>query len=346
MRIGIDGRVLGRQRTGIGNYIHGLVQFLPQVGPEHDYFFYSNREIDLPVSGKRVNEQIDRAFCWCPGSIWLRGRGGSLAHRDQLDVFWATFPILPTGVPRGVLKLVTVYDLVWLRFPETTSNYALWVQKIWARKAIEKADLIVTISRSTMEDLVRELGVPERKIRCVYPGVFERYTPHDRQQAAEYMSRKYSVPPRYMAAVGTVEPRKNLKLLVEVVRILKSTGQLKCPLLVVGANGWKNSPLFRQMRAAGLTEDEIRFLGYLPDEDLPYFYSGADVFLFPTLYEGFGLPAAQAMACGIPVITSCGSSLREVVGEDAFLVDPKSPLARVECAQPLPISPGLRSQAR
>ena len=140
MRIGIDARSLKKQRAGIGNYIHGLVRLLPQVGPEHDYFFYSNREIDLGVSGKRVSEQIDRAFGWCPGSLWLRGRGASLARRDKLHVFWATYPILPAGIPRGVLKIVTVYDLVWLRFPETTANYALLVQKIWARKAIEKAD--------------------------------------------------------------------------------------------------------------------------------------------------------------------------------------------------------------
>ncbi len=114
--------------------------------------------------------------------------------------------------------------------------------------------------------------------------VFDRYKRRDSHQAAEYISKKYGVPPDYMAAVGTVEFRKNLKLLVEVVRILKSKGQLRCPLLVAGASGWKSSPLFRQIQSAGLTENEIRFLGYLPDEDLPFFYSGAEVFLFPTLF--------------------------------------------------------------
>jgi glycosyltransferase involved in cell wall biosynthesis len=149
-----------------------------------------------------------------------------------------------------------------------------------------------------------------------------RYKRRDRQQAAEYISRKYGVTPNYMATVGTVEPRKNLKLLVEVVRILKSNGQLKCPLLVVGASGWKSSPLFRQIQAAGLTENEIRFLGYLPDEDLPFFYAGAEVFLFPTLYEGFGLPPVEAMACGTPVIASNARCMPEVLGEAAILEPP------------------------
>ena len=129
----------------------------------------------------------------------------------------------------------------------------------------------------------------------------------------------------YMAAVGTLEPRKNLKLLVEVIRILKHSGQLKSPLLVAGANGWKSSPLFRQIQDAGLTEQEIRFLGYIPDEDLPFFYSGAEVFLFPTLYEGFGLPPLEAMACGTPVIASNARCMPEVLGGAAILERPESP---------------------
>jgi Glycosyltransferase len=342
MRIGIDARSLKKQRTGIGNYVHGLVRHFPQVGLEHNYFFYSNREIDAGVSGKRVSEQIDRAFSWCPGSVWLRGRGGRLIRRDQLDVFWATYPILPARIPCGVLKIVTVYDLVWLRFPETTPNYALLVQKIWARKAIEEADLIVTISRSTAEDLVRELGVPETKVRCVYPGVLESFKLRDPQEAAEYISKKYCVSPGYMAAVGTVEPRKNLKLLVEVVRILKSKGQLKCPLLVAGASGWKNSSLFRQIQAAELTEDEIRFLGYLPDEDLPFFYSGADVFLFPALYEGFGLPPVEAMACGAPVIASNARCMPEVLGDAAILEPPDNSQRFADAILKLQTSTNLR----
>jgi glycosyltransferase involved in cell wall biosynthesis len=292
---------------------------MSRLAPDNDYFLYANRDIESNNFGASLNERIDRAFGWCPGSLWLRGRGGSLIRRNQLDVFWATYPILPARVPRGVLKIISVYDLVWLRFPETTANYAQAVQKIWARKAIKEADLIVTISRSTAEDLVRELGVPETKIGCVYPGVFESFKRRDPQHAVEYISKKYGVPQNYMAAVGTVEPRKNLKLLVEVVRILKSKGQLKCPLLVAGASGWKSSPLFRQIQAAGLTENEIRFLGYLPDEDLPFFYSGAEVFLFPTLYEGFGLPPVEAMACGTPVIASNARCMPEVLGDAAIL---------------------------
>jgi len=227
-------------------------------------------------------------------------------------------------MPAGVLKIVTVYDLVWLRYPETTTRYVRLVQTMCARKAVADADYVVVISRSTQNELIQTLGVPREKTKLVYPGVAERYQPQDQAKAAEYVSRKYGVPLRYMATAGTVEPRKNLRLLVEVLRILKSNHQLDCPLLVVGASGWKNSPLRREIQAAELTENDIRFLGYIPDEDMPLFYTGAQVFLFPTLYEGFGLPPVEAMACGVPVIASDAPCMPEVLGDAAILEPPTS----------------------
>jgi len=129
---------------------------------------------------------------------------------------------------------------------------------------------------------------------------------------------------------------------VEVVRVLKSNGQLKCPVLIAGASGWKSSPLFRQIQAAGLTEDEIRFLGYVPDEDLPFFYSGAEVFLFPTLYEGFGLPPVEAMACGTPVIASNARCMPEVLGDAAILEPPDSAQRFADAILKLRANPNLR----
>ena len=319
MRIGIDARPLGKQRTGIGNYTQGLVELLPRVAPRHDYILYSNRGIDLSSPEDAFHKRIDATFGWCPGSFWLLGRGAHLARRDAVDVYWATNPVLPLGMPAGILKVVTVHDLVWLRCPETTTRYNLFVQNMCARKAINEADYIIVISRSVQDELIQTLGVPREKTRLVYPGISERYKPHEQEKAAEYISRKYGVPRRYLATVGIIHPRKNHQFLVGVLRILKEKGQLDCPLLVVGPIGWKNSPLFQEIRAAGLTENDIRFLGYVPDEDMPMFYAGAQVFLFPTLYEGFGLPPVEAMACGTPVIASNAPCMPDVLGDAAIL---------------------------
>lgn len=326
MRIGIDARPLSKQRTGIGNYVQGLVELLPRVAPQHEYFLYSNREIDSRFPEELYRRKFDQAFRWCPGAFWLLARGAHFARRDMLDVYWATQAVLPPQLPSGVLKIVTVYDLVWLRCPETSTRYNLLVQRVCARKAIADADHVVVISRSTQDELIQTLGVPREKTKLVYPGIADRYTVQDHAMAAEYISRKYGVPRRYLATVGIVHPRKNQQFLVRVLGILKKNGQLDCPLLVVGPMGWKNSPLFREIQAAGLAESDIRFLGFVPDEDMPLFYGGAQVFLFPTLYEGFGLPPVEAMACGTPVLASDAPAMPEVLGDAAIL----KPLASAE----------------
>ena len=325
MRIGIHAQPLSRQRTGIRNYIHGLVQLLPQAAPQHDYFLYSNTDIKLPSLNGSFRKRIDHRFSWCPGALWFKGRSGELARRDRVDVFWSTATMLPFWLPPNALKVVTVYDLVWVRCPETTTSYNLFLHKMWARKSLIDANYIVVISETVKEELVRTLGVPREKIRLVYPGVSERYKVQDRSKAAAYISKKYGVPERYIATVGIVHPRKNLGLLVETLRILKTSGELNYPLLVGGPIGFKNSSLFQAIRDAGLTESEIRFLGYLPEEDMPSFYAGAQLFLFPSLYEGFGLPPVEAMACGTPVISSDAPSMPEVLGEAAILEPLSSP---------------------
>jgi glycosyltransferase involved in cell wall biosynthesis len=324
MRIGIDILPLRRHRTGIGNYVQGLLDLLPDVAPEHEYYLYSNRPVLLP-NPNRFHQVNDGFFSWCPGSLWLLTRCGDLARRDRLDVYWATGAVLPPSLHASTLKIITIYDLVWRHCPDTTTRYNLFVQKLCAEKAIRSADLILVISQSTQQELIEVLDVSQEKIRVVYPVIPERYRPHDPLHAAEYISAKYDVPKRYMATVGTVEPRKNLKVLVEALAILKSKDQLDCALLVVGAKGWKTSELFRRIQEVGLTTSDIRFLGYMSDVDLPSFYSGAQIFLFPTLYEGFGLPPVEAMACGVPVIASNAPAMPEILGEAAILEPPDSP---------------------
>jgi glycosyltransferase involved in cell wall biosynthesis len=319
MRIGIDARPLSKQRTGIANYVDGLLQFVPALAPQHDLFLYSNRELNHVASKERFELRIDSKFHRCPGALWLLARAGSLANRDHIDAFWGTNPILPFNLSPGVLKVITVYDLVWLRCPETTSRYNLLVQRMTSERAIAAADRIVVISRSTQDELIELLGVPREKTKLVYPGIDDRYRPYPRTEATRYIAHKYGVPERYLATVGIVHPRKNHRFLVQALRVLKNRGQLDCPLLIVGPIGWKNSSLFSEIKSAGLSESDIRFLGYMPNEDMPQFYAGAQAFLFPTLYEGFGLPPVEAMACGAPVISSDAPAMPEVLGDAAIL---------------------------
>jgi glycosyltransferase involved in cell wall biosynthesis len=324
MRIGIDARPLSRRRSGIGNYVQCLVELLPRIAPQHEYFLYSNRPFDLSIPEGVVHERVDRAFGLCPGAFWILGRGSTLIRQDAIDVYWATNAILPPYIPSNVAKVITVYDMVWLRYPETTSRYNLLVQAMCAEKAISRSDFVVTISRSVREELLHSLSVAPAKTGVVYPGISDNYYPQDRSKAAQYVSNKFGVPTQYMACVGTVEPRKNLSILVEALRIVKSKGKCECPLVVAGASGWRTSDLFQRIRSTGLGND-IRFIGYVPARDLPSFYAGAQVFLFPSIYEGFGLPPLEAMACGTPVISSDAHCMPEVLGDAAMLVSPAKP---------------------
>ena len=322
MKIGIDARVLSRRRTGIENYAEGLILELPKVSPQDSFELYSNRPIEFAGSADQFQRHVDSAWNRVPGSLWLRARGNTLIKRDELDVFWSTYPILPARRSQGAFTVVTVHDLVWLKYPETTSNFNLLIQKLWTEKSIRQADRVIAISRSTQEDLMSELGVPSEKIRMVYPGISERYKLGDKVAAASYISKKYQAPLRYIAALGSVEPRKNFGVLIEAMRMLKERGAERCCLLIAGGSGWKNSVLHEQIKKAGLTEDDVRFLGYVPDEDLQRFYCGALMFLFPSLYEGFGLPPLEAMACGTAVVASNARCMPEVLGDAAVLRAP------------------------
>jgi glycosyltransferase involved in cell wall biosynthesis len=183
----------------------------------------------------------------------------------------------------------------------------------------------LTISEFTRWGLINALGAPADKIRVTYPGVEPHYQPRDRIHSAHYIAEKFYVSNNYICAVGTVEPRKNLITLMQAIKILRDRGMLKHQLLIAGASGWKNSRIYAAVQRLGLTEREVKFLGHVPEEDLPVLYSGSCLFVFPSIYEGFGLPLLEAMASGVPVVASNVASMPEVVRDAAVLVSPLQP---------------------
>jgi glycosyltransferase involved in cell wall biosynthesis len=210
------------------------------------------------------------------------------------------------------------------------SRKTYYAHRLLVWPSVQKADRIVAVSEATAQDLQRISDVSGSRIEVIHNGVDPAYKPQDSGRAAEYVAGKYGVSKDYVLAVGTVQPRKNLATLVEAWKILRDRTKDQFQLVVAGARGWKNTQLDETIRRLGLTGNEIRFLGVVPEEDLPVLYSGSGVFVFPSLYEGFGLPLAEAMACGVPVVASNTSSVPEVVGEAALLVSPTEPEAFAE----------------
>jgi glycosyltransferase involved in cell wall biosynthesis len=250
--------------------------------------------------------------------------------RDQLDVFWGTNNMLPLGLPPALAKVLTIHDLLWPLYSKPAHPFHRCMYWLFFERSARQADRIIAVSQSTARDLERLFAVPESKIGVIYHGVSPAYSPQDPRAAAELVANKYGASKDYILTVGTVGPHKNLITLVEAMKILRERGQLSFQHLAVGAKGRKRARLLNARRSSGLTAEDVHFLGFVPDKDLPVLYSGSCALVFPSLYEGFGLPLVEAMACGVPVVASNTSSIPEVVGDAALLVPPTQPEAFAE----------------
>ena len=323
MNIAVDAFPLAaKSASGIPNYSRQILDYLLQIDTQNDYFLYCRNPIASVPAGNghmRSSPSAKESSTSYGNTIWLFTQGIRLMKKDKIDILWGTRQMLPPYVPKGMRKVLTVHDLVWHYFPETMDRYNLLVMKIFAGRSIKAADHIIAVSEATGRAIVDILGVRREKISVIPHGA-DDYTTLDRKSSAEYISGKYRTSRDYILTVSTVEPRKNLKTLLAVYSRLRNGGAPQ--LLIAGASGWKTSSIYAEHQGLGLSEEEVKFLGYVPDEDMNRLYSGARLFLFPSAYEGFGMPLLEAMAAGTPVIASNSSSLPEVAGSAGILLDP------------------------
>ena len=233
------------------------------------------------------------------------------------DIFHSPdFTLPPLKAARGV---VTIHDLSFLKLPHCADPGLRDHLTENAPRAVARAERVLADSENTRQDVINLLGVPEDKVSVVYAGVEGRFRPvRDVDQLAR-VREHYELPELFILFVGTIEPRKNLGRLISAYSDLRRHTGLPHQLVISGANGWLYHDVYEQVTREGLSED-VHFPGFVADEDLPALYTLADLFVFPSLYEGFGLPPLESMACGTPVIASDNSSLPEVLGAGALLV--------------------------
>jgi len=218
--------------------------------------------------------------------------------------------------------IVTIHDISSILFPQWHTRYTRRWVKDRIHLAKEKAHKIIVDSVHTKKDLVRTLDVSEDSITVIYGGVGEQFQPIKNQGVLNQIKKRYNIKDKYLLFLGTLEPRKNIPGLIRAFHKIKNRFP-DYQLVIAGKRGWKFQEIFKTVGELRL-EDKVIFTGYLPGEDTPLLYSGAQAFVYPTLYEGFGFPPLEAMASGIPVITSNLSSLPEVVGEAGILIDPNN----------------------
>jgi glycosyltransferase involved in cell wall biosynthesis len=239
-----------------------------------------------------------------------------------VDIFHSTDFVLPPV--RQARTILTVHDLSFMRLPECAeAGLRAYLSKVVPR-SIERADLVLADSQSTKNDLIELLGVSPDKIEVVYAGVERRFRPMEGEAALQRVKQRYGLHFPFILSLGTLEPRKNFSGLIEAYGLMRDSGagiaDRRLKLVIAGGKGWLYEKIFARVKELGL-EDEIIFPGFVADEDLPALYNLAELFVFPSLYEGFGLPPLEAMACGTPVVTSDRPSLPEVVGEAGLMVE-------------------------
>jgi len=306
----------GYRRAGIHSYIDNLLRNLPRaspaswrwtalVGAQHrgDYagirLARSRLATDLPLR-RILWEQALQPWC-------LRG----------VDLYHALAFVAPALLPAPMV--VTVYDLSFLRYPQRLSRARRLYLRRMTALTCARARRILAISQSTADELVRLLGVPAAKIDVSQLGYDEaRFRPLPPARVAQFRQQR-GLPGRFWLTVGTIEPRKNLSLLLRAYAALPRKERL--PWLLVGGLGWRGQELLAAIEGRGL-QGSVRHIGFIPDEELPLWYNSAEALLFPSLYEGFGLPVLEAMACGCPVLCSDVSSLPEVAGSAGICLPP------------------------
>jgi glycosyltransferase involved in cell wall biosynthesis len=349
MLIGIDAsRATAARRTGTEMYSLHLIRALLAQGEGHRFRLYFNQ---APAPGLFPGGADKRVMPF--PRLWTHLRLSREMKSAPPDVLFVPSHVLPVVHPPRCV--VTVHDLGYHYYPEAhtlfQNVYLRWSTRYNARTATR----ILADSDATREDLLRYYGIPEERITVVYPGRDETLMPVKDPQALNVVRDRYGLSAPYFLYVGTLQPRKNLVRLVHAFAALTSASRARSeptdgradrvsePLLVLaGQKGWLYEEILANVRKLGL-EDRVILTGYVQDADLPGLLSGALAFVFPSLYEGFGLPVLEAMACGTPVICSNVSSLPEVGGDAALQIDPLDTEALAEAMRQVSADEGLRT---
>jgi len=335
MLVGIDAsRAVADRPTGTETYSRRLIQALLTLDSSHQFRLYF-RTPPPP----HLFENAERRVIPFP-RLWTHLRLSWEMARHRPDLLFVPAHVLPPVRPS--VSLVTVHDLGYLEFPEAHP----WRQRLYldlsTRWNARAATHILADSRATRADLIAHYGTQPDKISVAHPGVDETLEPIHDPAIIQAVKARYGIGGDYFLYLGTLQPRKNLRRLVDafVTFASRRSGAAPPALVLAGKQGWLYDELFDQVRRRGL-QDRVIFPGYVAEDDKAALLSGAIAFTFPSLHEGFGLPVLEAQACGCPVITSTTSSLPEVAGEAALLVDPRDTAAIASAMQRLATDPTL-----
>jgi glycosyltransferase involved in cell wall biosynthesis len=341
VRIAIDARKL--RDYGIGTYVRNLLRHLSRIDATTEYVLLCNGEdcAALEELGENFRAVTDSS---APYSIREQLSVPLDLRREKIDLFHAPHYVLPPLTP--CRSIVTIHDCIHLRFPQYLPNrlaYGYARASLWI--ATHRSSRVLTVSEASKRDILKYFRVPEGKIDVIYNAIDERYGEAPDDEEVARVRERYQLNDPFVLYAGNIKPHKNLERLIEAFHELRKGELEHVKLLIIGDEISKYASLRRAVHHYKLHK-HVRFFGFVPDKTLAVLYRLASVFVFPSLYEGFGLPPLEAMASGTPVITSNVSSLPEVVGDAALLIDPYDPAAIAGAMRRVLTEPALREDLR
>lgn len=346
MRIGIDARAIYRNLDGIGRYSLNLIRALAKIDKENEYVIFRNNLFGEPIVESPNFREVHIGFP--PLSLRTGFYLGRLVKKENVDIFHSLFFIAPFW---GIDNLVvTVHDLMALNFPGffsgrnfLTSKYAYLFHKYMIPRAILRSGKLIAVSNSTKSDLEQFFNLNSNKVSVIHEAADPSFRKIENTETLETYRRNVLLPENFILYVGNTKPYKNISTLLRAFKLFKTTWKSDYFLVVAGKKDRFHQTTFQMAKELGLLSN-VRFFDNFTEKELPLLYNLAKLFVFPSYYEGFGLPPLEAISCGTPVIASSSASLPEILGEGATLIDPDDVNGFAKAMKDVLTNDGLRKQ--
>jgi len=343
MRIGYDAKRAYNNYSGLGNYSRYIISNMCRFYPENECLLYTPSVADPELFHEPEGTIVKRPKTLLgkyARSYWRSFRLSHWLDEDAVDIYHGLSNEIPYGIHRTMIRsVITIHDLIFLERPDLYKSFDRYVYKRKVQYGARNASRIIAVSEQTRQDIIRFLNVDEKRIRVVYQGCHRQFYSRVSQDTLTSTRRQVALPEEYLLYVGTIEERKNLLKIVQALH----QGAIDCPLVVVG----RRTSYYQQVRdyidKHGM-EDQINFLDHVQVSDLPAIYQASKGFIYPSSYEGFGIPILEALNSGVPVITSYGGYLAETAGKGGLLIDPHNSEQMIDAIRQVLEDSGLRDR--